>query len=87
VSRYIHLNSVKVAGMKKVPPEKCLHYLWNYKWSSLPGYVGKTNQLDFVEYTTVLAEYGGSTRMGQQRYRERIIEDLKRKTTAKSTLF
>ena len=76
VSRYIHLNPVQVAGMKTMPPEKRLHYLWHYEWSSLPGYVAKAKQLDFVEYATVLVEYGGDTRAGLQRYQKQIIEDL-----------
>jgi len=58
ISRYIHLNPVKVAGMKKMPVEKQLQYLRDYKWSSLPGYAALAGREDFVEYTTVLAEYG-----------------------------
>lgn len=76
VSRYIHLNPVQVAAMKTMPPEKRLHYLWHYEWSSLSGYVAKEKRLDFVEYATVLAEYGGDTRAGRQRYQKQIIEDL-----------
>jgi REP element-mobilizing transposase RayT len=76
VSRYIHLNPVKVADMGMESPNKRLHYLWNYQWSSMPGYVNKAKTLEFVEYATVLAEYGGVTRAGRQRYREQIIEDL-----------
>jgi DNA-directed RNA polymerase specialized sigma24 family protein len=62
--------------MKKMPPEKRLHFLWNYKWSSLPGYIAKPKKLDFIEYTTVLAEYGGDTRTGRKRYKKQITEDL-----------
>ncbi|MHC4215314.1 MAG: hypothetical protein ACYSWP_18280 [Planctomycetota bacterium] len=39
--------------------KKQLQYLWNYKWSSLPGYVALMSRLDFVEYNTVLTEHGG----------------------------
>lgn len=76
VSRYIHLNPVKIAGMKKMQVDKKLQYLWDYKWSSLPGYVDLASRLDFVEYDTVLAEHGGDTRNGRQRYRKQITEDL-----------
>jgi len=76
VSRYIHLNPVQVSGMKKIEPAKRLHSLWNYKWSSLPGYTSKAKKLDFVEYSTVLAEYGGDTPTGRKRYKKQIIEDL-----------
>lgn len=76
VSRYIHLNPVKVSGMKKIAPEKRLHYLWEYKWSSLPGYTSKAKKLDFVEYSIVLSEYGGDTPTGRQKYKKKIAEDL-----------
>lgn len=76
VSRYIHLNPVKVAGMKTLPPANRLSHLWSYEWSSLPGYVAGAKRLDFVAYATVLAEYGGDTRAGRQRYQKQIIEDL-----------
>ena len=76
VSRYIHLNPVKVSTIKKLSLEKRLAYLWKYKWSSLPGYVSKPHRLDFVEYGTVLAEFGGETRSGRQRYKKQIADDL-----------
>ena len=76
VSRYIHLNPVQIAGMKRMESEKRLHYLWDYEWSSLPGYANKSKKLDFVEYNTVLAEYGGDTLTGRQKYKKQITEDL-----------
>jgi putative transposase len=76
VSRYIHLNPVKVAGMKKRPFDEQLRYLWNYRWSSLRGYVGLAERYDFVEHATVLAEYGGDTPNGRLRYRKQLSEDL-----------
>lgn len=76
VSRYIHLNPVKVSGLKKMGHEKRLHYLWNYKWSSLPGFVTKAKQLGFIDYATVLAEYGGDTRPSRQRYKKQLTDDL-----------
>jgi REP element-mobilizing transposase RayT len=76
VSRYIHLNPVQVSGKKRMSPEKRLHYLWNYEWSSLPGYVAKARKLDFVVYDQVLAEYGGDNRSGRQRYKKQLAEDL-----------
>ena len=76
VSRYIHLNPVKVSAIKRVKGKKQFDYLWNYTWSSLPGYVNKAKRYDFVDYETVLAEYGGDTRSGRQQYRKQIINDL-----------
>lgn len=76
VSRYIHLNPVKVSGLKRMSLEKQLQYLWNYKWSSLPGYIAKTKKLDFVEYGQVLAGYGGDNRSGRKHYKKQIADDL-----------
>ncbi len=76
VSRYIHLNPVRVSAKKRMSPDKRLLYLWNYRWSSLPGYVAKAGRLDFVTHETVLAEYGGDTRSGRQRYKRQITEDM-----------
>jgi len=69
VSRYIHLNSFKVAGMKRIAADKQLQYFWSYKWNSLPGYINLRNRFDFVEYETVLEEYGGDTHNGRQKYK------------------
>lgn len=76
VSRYIHLNPVKVTGFDALSLEERLQYLRNYKWSSLPGFFEAKHRLDFVEYTTVLAEYGGDNRAGRQRYRQQLTDDL-----------
>ncbi len=76
VSRYIHLNPVKIAGRERMAAEKKLQYLWDYRWSSLPGFADETKRFDFMEYETVLAAHGGDTAEGRQRYREQIIEDL-----------
>jgi len=76
VSRYIHLNPVKVSERQKMPVDRQLEFLWAYKWSSLPGYIGIKNRLNFVEYKTVLAKYGGDTQTGKMEYRKQIIDDL-----------
>lgn len=76
VSRYIHLNPVQVFGMKSAEHEKRLRYLWDYKWSSLPGYVNASKRLDLVDHTTVLAEFGGDNTAGRKRYRKQITDDL-----------
>ena len=77
VSRYIHLNPIKVSALKGIEPVKQLQYLWGYKWSSLPGYITSRNQLDFLNYTTVLAEYGGNNQAGRDSYKKQLAEDLK----------
>ena len=57
VSRYIHLNPDKVTSITKVSPDKKLHFLTNYQWSSLHGYPDQTREHEFVAYATVHAQF------------------------------
>jgi hypothetical protein len=50
LSRYVHLNPVKVAGIKSKLVEEKIRYLLEYPWSSYPGYIRKRSRFDFVEY-------------------------------------
>ena len=76
LSRYVHLNPVKVAEIKKTTPEHQLQHLWNYKWSSLPGYLNLSEQLDFLNYDTILVEYGGCNQTGRNNYKQQLVTDL-----------
>jgi len=76
VSKYIHLNPVKTATIKKLTPKQQLQYLWAYKWSSLPGYLNLADQLDFLNYATVLAEYGGDIQSERDNYKQELVKDL-----------
>ncbi|MGV1099038.1 transposase [Thiovibrio sp. JS02] len=61
VSRYIHLNPVKIGSNTNKPLAEQLDILWAYKWSSLPGFVSLKKRWTFVDYPVVLAEFGGDT--------------------------
>ena len=76
VSRYIHLNPSKTTTENKLEHKQQLQHLLSYKWSSLPGYLNFSRQVDFVEYETVLAEYGGKHQTGMDCYAQHIAEDL-----------
>ena len=76
VSRYIHLNPARTALIKSLKPDQQLQYLWSYNWSSLPGYLNPAIQLDFLDYQTVLAEYGGCNQTGINQYKQQLTEDL-----------
>ncbi len=75
VSRYIHLNPVRVRDITKKPVEVQLDVLWNYKWSSLPGYFDLRSRYDFIDYTNVLEEFGGDTPKGREMYKKLIGND------------
>lgn len=50
LSRYIHLNPVRVAGLKDEPLAKKVAVLRGYRWSSYRGYIGLVRQEKFVDY-------------------------------------
>ncbi|MDA8163697.1 MAG: transposase [Desulfobacteraceae bacterium] len=76
VSRYIHLNPVKVGKMRITAAQEQLSFLWKYDWSSLPGFIGGKNRFGFVSHAYVLGEYGGDNRHGRAAYKKQIAEDL-----------
>ena len=76
LSRYIHLNPVKIKGIKRKPYKEKLQYLRKYKWSSFPGYVNKRKKQEFIDYDFVLEEYGGDNDEGRQAYGDIISIDI-----------
>jgi len=76
VSCYIHLNPVKVGAVRKKTAAEQLEILWNYKWSSLPGFVALKNRWQIVDYGVALEDFGGDTRSGRGRYKKQIAADL-----------
>jgi len=69
LSRYVHLNPVKVSGVKNKPVEEKIRFLREYPWSSYPGYIFKSKRFDFVEYAPVLSEMRGNEREWPRRYK------------------
>jgi REP element-mobilizing transposase RayT len=76
VSKYIHLNPIKVGGIKNRPVKEQLIYLQDFPWSSLPGFVNVAKRSDFVDYRLVLADSGGDTVTGRKNYRRQLTETL-----------
>jgi REP element-mobilizing transposase RayT len=76
VSRYIHLNPVRIkAFLNRTTGEKWSALL-RYTGSSLAGYFSLRKRKDFVNYKTVLDHLGGDNRRGRQAYREFIIRGI-----------
>jgi REP element-mobilizing transposase RayT len=86
LSRYIHLNPVKIKGMKRMPYKDKIQYLRKYKWSSLPGYINKREKQEFIEYDLVLEEYGGDNDEGRQAYGHIISIDVSGKMDVKDKI-
>ena len=76
LSRYVHLNPVKVAGIKSKLVEEKIRYLREYPWSSYPGYIRKRSRFDFVEYAPVLGEMRGKEREWSKRYQKFVESGL-----------
>lgn len=77
VSRYIHLNPVRISSMKKVGLKRQLEYLFNYRWSSLKGYLEPSYELDWVEYQMVLGDYGKGRENASESYKKQLINDIR----------
>jgi REP element-mobilizing transposase RayT len=68
VSRYIHLNPVKIGSLKKKGYDERRDALLNYEASSLPGYIWKRKRNDFINYDFVLDYMGGDNAKGRKAY-------------------
>jgi len=70
LSRYVHLNPVRVNPHKQKMIREQLKYLERFPWSSLAGYVAAERRAPWVSYEEVLGHLGAS----RSRYRQ-FIED------------
>jgi putative transposase len=73
VSRYVHLNIVRVKRRPSLTYGERWQYAKGYRWSSLAGYVDEKVALDYVDYDMILGMIGG-----RRAYRNYVIGGLKR---------
>lgn len=76
LSRYIHLNPVRVKYLEKRDLKEKLAYLKRYPWSSLPGYIYIKNKVPWIDYSSVLEGYGGDNNKRRRSYLKVIGSDL-----------
>jgi putative transposase len=76
VSRYIHLNPARVAGLAEHSTEEKWDMLLRHRFSSLPGYLSTGSRKEFVSYESVLGYMGGDTAGGRRAYREFMKQGL-----------
>jgi putative transposase len=74
LSRYVHLNPVKVGTLKQAPIEDRIRHLRGYRWSTYPSYIGRRKPFEFVEYGPMLGKMDDS----RKRYRQFVESDLTR---------
>jgi REP element-mobilizing transposase RayT len=75
LSRYVHLNPVRVGKLRDAPDE-ALSHLGRYYWSSYLQYIGRRKPLDFVTYLPTLAQMGGPVEDRARRYRKFVVSGV-----------
>ena len=60
LSRYVHLNPVRIKPVTQKEGKDQLRELRNYDWSSLAGYLERKSSQSWVNYDVVLRYVGGS---------------------------
>jgi REP element-mobilizing transposase RayT len=86
LSRYIHLNPVKIKTMKKLSEPERIKYLIRYRWSSLPGFLIQRKKEWYIDYSMVLGEYGGDTYRGRKEYKKRIYAEISQESDLKENM-
>jgi hypothetical protein len=75
VTRYIHLNPVKIAACRRMSGGERLERLEAYPWSSYGGYAYAKQAQEFVCYD-LLREYGEETSAARRHYRAYVAACL-----------
>jgi len=76
LSRYVHLNPVRVSTVRNRPLDEKIQYLRNYPWSSYPGYIERRKALDFIDYEPMYDQIAGAYKGKARRYREFVESRL-----------
>ena len=76
LSRYVHLNPVKVSPIRNRPMEERKSCLRQYPWSTYQSYIGEQKPFDYVDYGPVLSEMGGKKRARRKAYRKFVESGL-----------
>jgi hypothetical protein len=74
LSRYFHLNPVRVKVVNAKGTNEAGSVLERYRWSSYRGYVHPRRREVFVDYSEVLEFFGGDTIRGRSSY-ARFVHD------------
>jgi len=76
LSRYIHLNPVKIKEYDGLSIEDKAEKLNRYRWSSLHGYIKLLGRNIFTHHEMILEYMGGDTKKGRARYRGYVLQGL-----------
>lgn len=76
LSRYIHLNPVKLTSLKNRPLLDLKKILCEYKWSSFCAYLGIVKKPDWLDRSFVLSSWGKTSNEKNRNYRKYVEEGL-----------
>jgi REP element-mobilizing transposase RayT len=76
LSRYIHMNPIRLKAHEKTPLKEKIRLLKAYPWSSLSGYLNRKKKEPFVDYGLVLGEYGGDTDKARKAYAKALYAEM-----------
>jgi len=76
LSRYVHLNPVKVAALADKPKAEKVAYLRAYPWSSYPAYIGASPRNEFVDYDPMLSLMECGKKRRPEKYRTYVEDGL-----------
>ncbi len=76
VTRYIHLNPVRIKKHARNSVEEKIKLLEQHRYSSFGGYVRLKKRTDFINYQKILDCFGGDTSEGRKRYRRFVYNGL-----------
>ncbi len=77
VTRYLHLNPVRVRRKEEFEVKKKKRYLERYPWSSYLHYVGRKRRNSLLNVEEILDPFGGKTSRGRRNYQKFVEEGLK----------
>jgi putative transposase len=76
LTRYVHLNPVRIGPMLGKPMEEKIRYLRQYPWSTYQGYIGEKKRFDYVAYGPILGEMSGKEKTWPKQYRKFVETGL-----------
>lgn len=77
LSRYVHLNPVRLKKYSRVPTEEKKAILEAYRWSSYGGYIRQRERQPIVTYETILTMVGEhDTRKTRRQYKRFVMSGI-----------
>lgn len=77
VSRYLHLNPVRIKKYSKIGIQRKQEIIQKYPWSSYGGYTSEQNAQSFVTYSLILEMMGGNNDTeGRRQYQSFVLSGI-----------